>query len=221
MEKLKLTMNFIGIGKTIIIISYIRNLYGESRVTTSPSNSPPTKTKINIPPIKPAPKRLAAVLRAPPIAFLHNPISLELIVRNHHPTRTALLSVSLDTSVPPDNNTEGFFVAGIRSARIPLLLPGKEEKVQWRLIPVMCGDEVMLPKIRVVNVRNSSRVEEDEGQTNVAEEPVPLVYEWTRQRIADKDAKVGEGEGDDSEGTQAQVENRLQGFIRVLPNDYS
>lgn len=45
-----------------------------------------------------------------------------------------------------------FVVSGLRSGRLPILLPGVEEKITWRLIPMECG-YVRLPEIRVFNRR--------------------------------------------------------------------
>ena len=48
----------------------------------------------------------------------------------------------------------GFVVAGLRSGRIPILLPGAEETVTWRLIPVECG-HVSVPRMRIMDKRRA------------------------------------------------------------------
>lgn len=221
------TTKFIGIGTcdgfnncTELGFNYQSHRTGSS----SSSTSSLTKTKLFITPIKPSPRGLTAILRAPPVAYLHTPLPLELVVRNGHPTRSALVSVMLDTAVSNDGSSEGFVVSGIRNAKIPLLLPGKEERVQWRLLPVLCGDEVMLPRIRVVNTRNAKKVEEEsEGQPTASSEPVPIVFEWSRGKGRRRD---GDGDqGDESAVPPAQAEGQGLGpgairYIQVLPKDY-
>ena len=72
-----------------------------------------------------------------------------LTIRNHHPTRSANITVQLD----PDP-TDGFVVAGIRNGRVPILLPGAEERLTWRLIPLECG-HVALPRLKVMDRRRA------------------------------------------------------------------
>lgn len=50
------------------------------------------------------------------------------------------------------DTTDSFVVAGLRSGRIPILLPGAEESLVWKLIPVECGF-VRVPHIRVLDRR--------------------------------------------------------------------
>lgn len=84
---------------------------------------------------------------------------MSLRIRNLHPSRSANITVQLEPE-PSD----AFVVSGLRSGRVPILLPGGEEQVIWRLIPVECG-YVRLPKIKVMDRRAKSVGEADsEGE---------------------------------------------------------
>ncbi|KAG6879137.1 hypothetical protein C0992_004954 [Termitomyces sp. T32_za158] len=48
--------------------------------------------------------------------------------------------------------SDGFIVAGLRSGRLPILMPGDEEKFTWKLIPIECG-HVRIPQIKVMDKR--------------------------------------------------------------------
>lgn len=58
-----------------------------------------------------------------------------------------MISVTLDPQ-PSD----GFVVAGLRSGRLPLVLPGAEERVTWNVIPIECG-YVKVPRVKVMDHR--------------------------------------------------------------------
>ncbi|KAG6857739.1 hypothetical protein H0H87_004155 [Tephrocybe sp. NHM501043] len=106
-----------------------------------------SSTSIPIPALQPPIEGLIALLRIPSLATLHVPIPLSLTVRNHHPTRSANIVVHLELDA-----SDGFIVAGLRSGRLPLLMPGDEEKFTWKLIPIECG-HVKIPQIKVVDKR--------------------------------------------------------------------
>ena len=102
-----------------------------------------------------------ALLNAPPLVHLHQPFTLELSIRNRHPTRSACPMVTLELEP-----TEGFVAAGIRMGKLPTLIPGAEEKIAWQLIPLECGPAVPLPKIKIVDRRRAAEV--PEGATDSA-----------------------------------------------------
>ncbi|KIK09233.1 hypothetical protein K443DRAFT_671719 [Laccaria amethystina LaAM-08-1] len=104
-------------------------------------------TFISLPSLRHPSDGLVALLNVPPVATLHDPITLSLIIRNYHPSRSANIAVQLE----PDT-LDGFIVAGLRSGHIPVLLPGAEEKLLWRLIPVECG-HVRIPRLKIFNKR--------------------------------------------------------------------
>ena len=90
-----------------------------------------------------------ALLDVPPKASLHVPVSMTLSIRNHHPTRSANITVHLE----PDS-LDSFVVSGMRTGRVPVLLPGAEEKLIWQMIPLECG-YVGLPRIKVIDRRRA------------------------------------------------------------------
>ncbi|RDB24899.1 Trafficking protein particle complex subunit 11 [Hypsizygus marmoreus] len=117
------------------------------RIGSNGELGPLSTSVISLPPLKPPVEGLLALLSVPPAAVLHVPISLTLTIRNYHPSRSANITVQLELDA-----SDGFVVAGLRSGRIPILLPGTEEKLTWRLIPIECG-QVRLPRIKVTDRR--------------------------------------------------------------------
>ena len=49
---------------------------------------------------------------------------------------------------------DGFVVSGLRNGRVPVLLPGSEEKLIWNIIPIECGF-VKVPRIKVTDRRKT------------------------------------------------------------------
>ncbi|KAG6813748.1 hypothetical protein H0H92_007700 [Tricholoma furcatifolium] len=106
-----------------------------------------SSTTASLPPLQPPIEGLIALLSIPSPATLHRPIPLTLTIRNHHATRSANVVVQLELE-PSD----GFIVAGLRSGRLPILMPGDEETFTWKLIPIECG-HVKIPQIKVIDKR--------------------------------------------------------------------
>jgi len=124
-----------------------------------------SSTRIALPPLRLPQKNIVALLDVPAAATLHVPLDLTLLVRNYHPTSSASIVCQLDT-----DNIDTFVVSGLRSGRLPILLPGAEERVIWRLIPMECG-HIRLPRIRVYKRRVTASVQfqssaegQDEGE---------------------------------------------------------
>ncbi|KAF9078111.1 Gryzun, putative trafficking through golgi-domain-containing protein [Rhodocollybia butyracea] len=118
---------------------------------------------------------IVALLDIAPVAKLHQPLPLTVIIRNRHPSRTADVYVQLEMGTSGGVNTAGgasgdpseatgaagtssqsFVIAGLRAGRVPLLLAGTEERLTWMLIPVECG-YVQLPKVKVIDRRKGAR----------------------------------------------------------------
>jgi trafficking protein particle complex subunit 11 len=106
-------------------------------------------TKFKLPPLKPPTDDLVALLNLPSTGKLHVPMMMKLTVRNGDPSRTAVVTVHLE----PDPS-DGFVVAGLRSGRLPMLLPETETTIDWKLIPVECGF-VKVPKMKVIDRRKA------------------------------------------------------------------
>ena len=102
---------------------------------------------------------LLALLSIPPRATLHVPITLTLTIRNHHPSKSANIAVQLDLDA-----SDGFVIAGLRSGRVPILLPGTEEQLTWKMIPIECG-HIKVPRIKVMELRRAVTVSDVEPET--------------------------------------------------------
>lgn len=122
-------------------------------------------TFISLPSLRHPSDGLVALLDVPPVATLHDPITLSLTIRNYHPSRSANITVQLETDA-----LDGFIVAGLRSGRIPVLLPGAEERLLWRLIPVECG-HVRIPRLKISNRRTAIVAAQGSDQSGNADVP--------------------------------------------------
>ncbi|TFY61713.1 hypothetical protein EVJ58_g4338 [Rhodofomes roseus] len=123
------------------------------RILPEGGYSTPATTRFSLPTLRPPRDGLIALLDVPPTAQLHTPLTLRLVVRNRQPTRSANVVVHLET-----DNSDAFIAAGLRNGRLPILLPGAEETVLWRLVPVECGF-VRIPRIRVADRRTDPGAE--------------------------------------------------------------
>ncbi|KAI0261262.1 Gryzun, putative trafficking through golgi-domain-containing protein [Gloeopeniophorella convolvens] len=189
------------------------NSHGEGQTDIQPSRSlaifpngdhgPLCTSRFPLPILRPPRSGLIALLTLPASAKLHTPIHAYLTLRNHHPTRTASLSVQLE----PDA-ADAFLIAGPRNARVPTLLPGTETRLVWTLVPMECGF-VQLPKIRVTDKRRG-------GPTSPTEPPPVMEDEGTPVRVVDRrrDEKL-EAADDAAEGTPAGA--GVIGPVLVLP----
>ncbi|KAF8633400.1 hypothetical protein AX17_004571 [Amanita inopinata Kibby_2008] len=119
------------------------------RITSEGERGPVATTKYYLPTLHPPSDGLIALLDVPSVATLHDPIAMVLRIRNYHRTRSANITVHLETDAQ-----DSFVVAGLRNGRVPVLFPGAEEKVIWQLIPIECG-YVKIPRLRVVDRRRT------------------------------------------------------------------
>lgn len=112
----------------------------------------------------------------PPAANLHVPVSLTLTVRNYHPSRSANVTAQLDPAA-----SGGFVVAGLRSGRLPLLMPKTEEKLTWRLIPVECG-HVRIPCVTLTDSRGTFTGTNADTELEMKGESVKIIHVWLHQQ---------------------------------------
>ena len=119
------------------------------RILPNGDHGPLCASRFPLPNLQPPYTGIIALLELPSFAKLHDPVHARLTLRNHHPSRSASLTVQLE----PDS-TDAFLVAGQRKARVPTLLPGSEAQLVWSLIPMGCGF-VQVPKILVVDQRKA------------------------------------------------------------------
>ncbi|KAF8549955.1 hypothetical protein OG21DRAFT_1420431 [Imleria badia] len=137
------------------------------RILSPGHHGPRSSTHIPLPLLCPPRESLVALLRVPATAKLHIPVPIHLTVRNRHASRSAVISVTLDPQ-PSD----AFVVAGLRSGRLPLVLPGAEESVTWNVIPVECG-YVKVSRVRVMDHRRGEG--EKEGAAGEKEQEGEVV----------------------------------------------
>jgi trafficking protein particle complex subunit 11 len=179
------------------------------RILPNGDHGPLCTSRFPLPNLQPPRTGIIALLELPSSAKLHVPVLARLIIRNHHRSRSATLTVQLE----PDT-TDAFLIAGQRNARVPALLPGSETQLVWSLIPIECGF-VRVPRIRVVDKRNSTLIASTDPEQPPAteEEGIPV-------RIFDlhRDERV---EVVDTDGTQEDTPGEVGmgsiGPVLVLP----
>ncbi|KAI0724685.1 Gryzun, putative trafficking through golgi-domain-containing protein [Fomitopsis betulina] len=166
------------------------------RILPDGGHSTPASTRFSLPTLRPPRDGLVALLDVPPTAKLHTPFILRLIVRNRQPTRSANVVVHLET----DNN-DAFIVAGLRNGRLPIILPGGEETLLWKLVPIECGF-VRIPRIRVSDRRT---------------DPGAPIDEPHDRNVNIVDVRADERGGLQEDGTVEEVGLAGQPVILVLP----
>ncbi|KAG8829043.1 hypothetical protein FRC17_007182 [Serendipita sp. 399] len=149
------------------------------RADTAHPNTPIATTVIMLPELYPPQLGLSIIIDPPATAQLHVPFTLLIKIRNNDILHSADLSFSLE---PTDN----FVTAGMRSGRLPLILPGTEELLGINLIPTAVG-VVKLPlfKVQRVAVEPSARSEAgDSSRISLAADIIPTIDE--RWNVVDK-----------------------------------
>lgn len=141
-------------------------------------------TRFALPTLMVPQDKLIALLDAPILAKLHVSTPIHLTVRNRHSSRSANVAVTLDL-----DPSDAFIVAGLRNGRLPILLPGSEEKLSWNLIPIECG-HVKIPRIKVVDVRSAALPSQGVGvqsaESDVEGEAIKVVdmrADWNTARV--------------------------------------
>jgi hypothetical protein len=178
------------------------------RILPNGDHGPLNTSRFPLPDLLPPRPGVVALLELPPSAKLHNPIHAYLTIRNHHPARTANLTVQLE----PDA-ADSFLVAGQRSARVPMLLPGAEIQLAWSLVPIECGF-VRIPKIRVTDKRKTVSTSPTDQPPATEDEgvPVPVVAPRRSEKIV-----IEVVDGADPEGAPSVINTGGIGPILVLP----
>ncbi|KAF8911521.1 Gryzun, putative trafficking through golgi-domain-containing protein [Gymnopilus junonius] len=178
------------------------------RVLQNGELGPKTVSRFPLPSLRPPTDELMALLDVPPKATLHVPISLTLTVRNCHPTRSANLTLHLE----PDS-MDSFIVSGLRNGRMPVLLPGSEESMVWRMIPIECG-YVKIPRIKVIDRRKAIPVSQSSGEPGAAAEA--STGDLVKVVDVRRDRRYATSARSDSESAGAE-EMEGYGTILVLP----
>lgn len=142
---------------------------------------------------------LVALLQVPPIGRLHEPMRVELVVRNESLVRTGNVSVSVGMGGGSGSGGEGegdggagaasgslqqqqqFVVSGIKNGRLGVVLPGEEVRVEWIVIPLECG-YLKVPRVKVLDWRGVG-----EGANGVEVE----VFDFGKYLGNEKEDEVG------------------------------
>lgn len=142
---------------------------------------------------------LVALLRVPAVGRLHQPLIIDLILRNESQVRTADVSVSIAVGAGPgigeaENEAGGgqriqqqqpqFVLAGIKNARVGVVLPGEEMKLVWVLVPLECG-YLDVPRVRVLDRRGG------EGSGEEVEVVDAERFWGDEEKVATANEKVG------------------------------
>ena len=111
---------------------------------------------------------------------------------------------------------DGFVVSGLRNGRVPVLLPGSEEKLIWNIIPIECGF-VKVPRIKVTDRRKAIPVSQgtNEISANVdalAGDLIKVVN--IRRGVRQDDIHI---EGSDSVNHSSTDEQEVSATVLVLP----
>jgi trafficking protein particle complex subunit 11 len=198
--------------RTFMRRTNIGDLSGFNRISADGEHGPLSISHFNLPSLRPPVENLIALLNIPPMAKLHKPMPVELTVRNRHPSRSANCVVQVDT-----DPSDAFILAGLRSGRLPILLPGGEEKLSWQLIPLECG-LVRLPKITVVDRRKAHT---PEGEVETMGEMVKVVdVRWDERDAEGADPALvrrSSSESSDSGQSDDGSGGSRIGTVLVLP----
>ncbi|KAL4064245.1 Gryzun, putative trafficking through golgi-domain-containing protein [Scleroderma yunnanense] len=178
-----------------------------SRITSPGQYGSFASTRLSLPLLCPPQDGLIALMNIPSTAKLHVPIPMQLTIRNHNTIRSATVTVALDP-----NPLDAFVVAGLRSGRLPVILPGAEEMLTWTLIPIECG-LVKVPRVRVLDHRQAPPLSDNTSGTFADTDGEPVLV---------MDARFERWMGDGSEGLSGQTgENDVPidtNMILVLPS---
>ncbi|OBZ70000.1 Trafficking protein particle complex subunit 11 [Grifola frondosa] len=173
-------------------------------------------SRFPLPSLRPPMDGLVALLDTPTTARLHVPIPLRLTVRNRQPSRSANITVHLE----PDNS-DAFVLAGLRSGRLPILLPGAEETITWNMIPIECG-LVNVPRIKVVDRRKAIAYPQgaagQQEQTETEGDVVKIVdVRWDGRVTGEFVAQKERGSSDSARNTDIAPRPMNEAVILVLP----
>ena len=111
---------------------------------------------------------------------------------------------------------DGFVVSGLRNGRVPVLLPGSEEKLIWNIIPIECGF-VKVPRIKVTDRRKAIPVSQGTNEIGanvdtLAGDLIKVVN--IRRGVRQDDIQI---EGSDSVNRSSTDEQEVSATVLVLP----
>jgi hypothetical protein len=154
---------------------------------------------------------MAILIEPPAIAKLHVPFTLPVKLWNGNRYRTAELSFFLEP-------TDGFVVAGLKSATLPLLLPGTAEELVFNVVPINVGI-LRLPNFKVTLRTSPQKAQEESdprrstdtlGGTGNGEIVEPIDMRWD-----ERDAEGVKVYRTETDGTVRQVDGSMS--LLVIP----
>lgn len=213
----------------LFFYSFFKEFDGFFRIMGNGGSGTESTSIIALPPLRPPTETLVALLDMPPVGKLHVPFQITLQVRNYHPTRSANIVVSMES----EPSIDSFIVSGLRSGRLPIMLPGTEERLLWTLVPMETGYH-KIPEIKVLDARSDIQPNPmmSKGQAGgimggqqQQQQPVqPVVAEETKKEVRIVDVRIDarkEAEAKGELGVERQeAEERMAkvgGMILVLP----
>ncbi|KAH7102159.1 Foie gras liver health family 1-domain-containing protein [Auriculariales sp. MPI-PUGE-AT-0066] len=155
------------------------------RVSASDEIVQPSSSTILLPPLHaPADEDIFAFVTPPTTACLHQIFPLRLVVQNRHPSRTADLSLQLEPN-------ENFVIAGPRAVHLPLIIAGAQHEFNFNLMPLLCGQHVRLPTIRLFDNRTTRHVPSSDPYAGTSDAPgVSATTEIERAQIVVRDSRI-------------------------------
>ena len=97
---------------------------------------------------------------------------------------------------------DGFVVSGLRNGRVPVLLPGSEEKLIWNILPIECG-YVKVPRIKVMDRRkaiSTSQGTEPDANSDTFDGDLIKVIDLRRDAVEGSDFVNNRSSIDEREG---------------------
>ena len=154
---------------------------------------------------------MTVLIEPPAVAKLHVPFALPVKLWNGNQRRTAELSFFLEP-------TDGFVVAGLKSATLPLLLPGTAEELVFNVIPISVGVR-RLPNFRVT-LRTTPQKRQEEGDSRRSTETLGgtgtgEIVEAVDLRWDERDAEGAKIYRTEADGSVRQIDGSMS--LLVIP----
>ncbi|PPQ93844.1 hypothetical protein CVT25_013553 [Psilocybe cyanescens] len=205
-----------GPGRYVVTWCSFRNRHlfimsHDHRVLQGGDLGPKAVSYFSLPSLRPPSNDLVALLDVPPKATLHVPVSFTVTVRNYHPTRSANIVLQLET-----DSLDAFVVSGLRNGRVPVLLPGSEEKLVWRMIPIECG-YVKIPRIKVIDRRKAVPPSQSSGEPGVpADASTGDIIKVVDLRWDARKGSALHGDSDSAVQNESSTEDRRESPFTIL-----
>lgn len=154
---------------------------------------------------------MTVLIEPPTVAKLHIPFTLPVKLWNGNQHRVAELSFFLEP-------TDSFVVAGLKSATLPLLLPGTAEELVFNMVPINVGPR-RLPNFKVIQRTLPQKGQEESdpqrstdtlGGTGTGEIVEPVDVRWD-----ERDAEGARIYRTEADGSVRQIDGSMS--LLVIP----